>query len=192
MNIAIYIYDNAEVLDFAGPFEVLSTAKRLVKNDWNIFIIGEKNSLITARGGFLVHPQHSFDSHPSIDILIVVGGIHNNEIKKAKVIYWVANTAKQATKVISVCTGAFILAEAGLLDNLTVTTHWEDTEDLRACYPTLNVITDQRWVAQDKFITSGGISAGIDMSLYLVSQLESIELAEKTANQMEYHWQRSP
>ena len=86
----------------------------------------------------------------------------------------------------------FILAAAGLLSNLKVTTHWEDIDDLKSSYPDLTVVYSQRWVDEGKFITSGGISAGIDMSLYLVSRLASLELAEKTARQMEFEWCKNP
>jgi len=192
MNIAIYIYDNAEVLDFSGPFEVLSTAKRLANKDWDIFLVSEMSNVVQARGGFPVKAHYSFVDHPSIDLLIVVGGVHTEEMQKTKVINWITDVAAQSSKVLSVCTGAFLLAEAGLLDGLKVTTHWEDIEDLRKTYPLLQVISGQRWVAQDKYITSGGISAGIDMSLQLVSELGSLSLAEKTAKQMEYHWQKTP
>lgn len=191
MNIGIYIYDNAEVLDFSGPFEVLSTASRLANNDWNVFLVAEKLELIQARGGFPVQPHFSIDSHPHIDVLMVVGGIHTDEVKKSNIISWVGNVATKSKKVVSVCTGAFILAEAGLLNDLSVTTHWEDIEDLKADYPKLNVIGNQRWVSQGKYITSGGISAGIDMSLHLVAELETLKLAKNTAKQMEYNWQKS-
>ena len=190
MNVGIYIYDNAEVLDFSGPFEVLSTAKRLADNNWNVFLVAESLTVVQARGGFPIQPHFSFDSHPVIDVLIVVGGIHTEEVKKSNVISWVSNVASKSKRVVSVCTGAFILAEAGLLDGLTVTTHWEDIEDLKADYPKLNVIENQRWVSQGKYITSGGISAGIDMSLHLVSELATLVLAENTAKQMEYNWQK--
>ena len=192
MNIGIYIYDNAEVLDFSGPFEGLSTAKRLAGHDWNIFLIAEKLALVQARGGFPIQPHFCFDAHPDIDVLIVVGGVHTEEVKKTNVLAWVANIADKYERVLSVCTGAFILAEAGLLDGLTVTTHWQDIDDLKADYPKLKVIDNQRWVSQGKYITSGGISAGIDMSLHLVSELTTFSLAEKTARQMEYHWQKYP
>lgn len=190
MNIAIYIYENAEVLDFSGPFEVLSTAKRLAGSNWNIFFVAESDAIITARGGFLVCPHYCFSDHPSIDLLIVVGGIHSEELKKSKVINWISETANLSAITASVCTGAFLLAEAGLLNGLSVTTHWEDISDLKSNYPKLKVLENKRWVSDGKYITSGGISAGIDMSLYLVSQLLSVELAEKTALQMEYFWQK--
>lgn len=190
MNIGIYIYDNAEVLDFSGPFEVLSTANRLGNKNWNVFLVSEKIDIVLARGGFPVDAHFSFDSHPNIDVLIVVGGIHTEEVKNPNVISWVSNVASKSKRVASVCTGAFILAEANLLNGLTVTTHWEDITALKANYPALNVVSNQRWVSQGKYMTSGGISAGIDMSLHLVSQLSSLGLAENTAKQMEYHWQK--
>lgn len=191
MNIGIFIYDNAEVLDFSGPFEVLSTASRLGNKNWNIFLVSEKLGIVQARGGFPINSHFCFDLHPDIDVLIVVGGIHTEEIKKSNVISWVSNVADKSKKVASVCTGAFILAEAELLNGLTVTTHWEDIADLKANYPKLNVVSEQRWVSQGKYITSGGISSGIDMSLHLVSELATSILAENTAKQMEYHWQKS-
>jgi len=191
LNIGIYIYDDAEVLDFSGPFEVLSTAKRLTENDWNVLLIAESNSIVTARGGFLVSPHYYFDNHPTLDVLIVVGGVHSEEVKKTKVINWIAKTGGLADRTISICTGAFLLAEAGLLNGLSVTTHWEDISDLKVNYPKLNVLENKRWVSEGKYITSSGISAGIDMSLYLVSQLSSVELAEKTALQMEYNWHKT-
>ena len=186
MNIGIYIYENAEVLDFSGPFEVLSTAKRLTGNDWNISLIAECDATVIARGGFPVNPHYCFENHPLLDILIVVGGVHTEELKKTNVINWIAKTSILTQRTVSVCTGAFLLAEAGLLNGLSVTTHWEDISDLKLNYPKLTVLENKRWVSDGKYITSAGISAGIDMSLYLVSQLISEKIAEDTALQMEY------
>ena len=191
MNIGIYIYDDAEVLDFSGPFEVFSTAKRLANNDWQVCLIAENNTPVMARGGFSVNPHYSFVDHPAIDLLIVVGGVHTVELEKPAVINWIRETAGATAKVASVCTGAFLLAKAGLLDGLTVTTHWEDLADLANMFPRLNVISNKRWVSQGKFTTSAGISAGIDMSLQLVTELGSSELAELTAKQMQYQWHKN-
>lgn len=191
MNIGIYIYDDAEVLDFSGPFEVFSTAKRLANNDWQVSLIAESNTPVMARGGFSVNPHYSFADHPQIDLLIVVGGVHSHELEKPNVINWIRETAASATKVASVCTGAFLLAKTGLLDGLTVTTHWEDQSDLADMFPALTVISNKRWLSQGKFTTSGGISAGIDMSLQLVAELRSPEHAELTAKQMEYQWHKN-
>jgi transcriptional regulator GlxA family with amidase domain len=191
MNIGIYIYDDAEVLDFSGPFEVFSTAQRLAKNEWNIFLVAQHNQPVNARGGFSVNPHYSFADHPPIDLLLVVGGVHNNELTKAPVIDWIKRTAQLAPVVASVCTGAFLLAKAELLNGKNVTTHWEDINDLAVMFPLLNVISNKRWVKDDKFTTSAGISAGIDMSLHLVAEHMSPELAKLTAKQMQYTWHKN-
>lgn len=192
MNIGIYIYDDAEVLDFSGPFEVFSTANRLSGNAWNVYLVSETGSLVTARGNFMIQPHYSISNHPAIDVLVIAGGVHTEEIKKENVINWVSQISGSAKFAASVCTGCFLLAEAGLLDGLSATTHWEDIPDLKSRYPRLNVLENQRWVHNGKYVTSGGISAGIDMSLFVVSKLASVDLAWETAKQMEYRWQPSP
>lgn len=153
-------------------------------------LIAENLNPVIARGGFKVIPDYSIETHPNIDVLVVVGGIHTEEVKKTKVIEWIAQTAPQTQWLASVCTGAFLLAQAHLLNHLMVTTHWEDIADLAKHYPTLNVVSNQRWVKSGNIFTSAGISAGIDMSLQLVSELTTPELASKTARQMEYDWQK--
>ncbi len=189
MNIGIYIYDEAEVLDFSGPFEVFSTAKRIETSDWNVFLVAENTDAVAARGGFNILPHYSIQDHPDIDLLVVVGGVHTQEMTKLNVLNWIKSVDKSANRVVSVCTGAFLLASAGLLDGCKVTTHWEDIPDLKSSFPDLLVIDNKRWVTCGKYITSGGISAGIDMSLHLVSQLHSDDLAKVVARQMEYDWQ---
>ena len=189
MNIGIYIYDRAEVLDFSGPFEVFSTASRVCPtgNPFRVFLIGETGQVVTARAGYRVLPAYGFHNHPSIDVLIVVGGVHTEEMHKLKVIHWISQQAKKAKLVASICTGAFLLAEARILKNQNVTTHWGDITNLRESYPDLTVHESSRWIDEGPVVTSGGISAGIDMSFHLVSRLHSSELAQRTARQMEYH-----
>ena len=191
MNIGIYIYNQAEVLDFSGPFEVFSVANRLANLDWNIWLVAEEESLVEARGVFQVKPHYSIQNVPELDVLIVVGGVHSDELRKTEVINWIRKTAEKTRITGSVCTGAFLLAEAGLLDGLEVTTHWEDISDLHRNYKNLQVREGIRWIEQGKLFTAAGISAGIDMSLELVSRLASAELAERTATQMEYTWNRT-
>lgn len=190
MNIGIYIYHDAEVLDFTGPFEVLSTANRLTAPNecFNVFLIAEMKGTVHARGNFPVLPHYDINDHPDLDTLIVAGGVHYPELEKPHIIDWISRIADRTDYVASVCTGAFLLAEASLLSGLKVTTHWEDIDDLRACYPALTVLPSQRWVDEGKFITSGGISAGINMSLHLVEKFKDRELAQKTAKQMDYDW----
>ena len=191
MNIGILIYQDAEVLDFSGPFEVFTTASRLSspKGLFTPYLIAEHSQAVRARGDFLVHPHHTIFDHPPLDVLIVAGGVHHQVMHNTPVTEWLARTAPAAQLVASVCTGAFVLAEAGLLDGHAATTHWEDIPALRAAYPHIEVIAHQRWVDQGNLITSGGISAGIDMSLHLVARLASTDLAVRTARQMEFDWQ---
>jgi transcriptional regulator GlxA family with amidase domain len=193
MNIGIYIYDDAEVLDFSGPFEVFSTASRFLeeKNKFNVFLIAEKNESVKARGGFNVNPKYDILTHPKLDVLIVSGGVHTHEVKKDNVISWIKEVSLTTKLVTSVCTGAFLLAQAKVIRNHNVTTHWEDINDLKKNYPSLNIVKNVRWVDENEIITSGGISAGIDMSLHIVSKLRSIEIAHKTAQQMEFSWTKN-
>ena len=192
MNIGIYIYDQAEVLDFSGPFEVFSVANRLANLGWNIWLVAEEKSLVEARGVFQVKPHYSIQNVPELDVLIVVGGVHSDELRKTEVINWIRKTAEKTRITGSVCTGgAFLLAEAGLLDGLEVTTHQENISDLHRNYKNLQVREGTRWIEQGKLFTAAGISAGIDMSLELVSRLASAELAEHTAGQTEYTWNRT-
>jgi len=190
MNIGLYIYNRAEVLDFSGPFEVFSTASRVCRDNdpFVVFLIGETGKAVTARAGYRVIPHYGFDDHPLIDVLVVAGGVHDDEMCKMAVIDWIAQQAKTAEIVASVCTGAFLLAETGLLQGRQVTTHWQDVDNLRTRYPDLTVTDGCRWVDEGNILTSGGISAGIDMSLHLVARLHSPALAHKTARQMEYDW----
>ena len=186
--VGIYVYDAAEVMDFSGPFEVFSVASRFLPENekFRVLLIGE-DRLVTARGGFRVETHFRLDEHPPIDVLVAVGGVHTAELGKPRVLDWVRRQAENAQQVASVCTGAFILAEAGMLTDQRVTTHWEDIADLEQAYPALDVVEGVRWV-DDGIVTSAGISAGIDMSLYLVSKLRSRDLALKTARQMEFDW----
>ncbi|WP_151173832.1 DJ-1/PfpI family protein [Pseudoalteromonas ruthenica] len=193
MNVGIYIYDQAEVLDFSGPFEVFSTASRVCKNDnpFDAFLVSESGNAISARAGYRVMPNYGFNDHPMMDVLIVAGGVHSNEIGKSQVMEWISQQSTNASITASVCTGAFLLAKAKVLKEHKVTTHWEDMANLRSKFPQLNVIENVRWVDEGNIITSGGISAGIDMSLHLVSRLHSNDLAEKTARQMDFSWTKN-
>ena len=192
MNVTIYIYDEAEVLDFSGPYEVFSVANRFLSEDkkHNLFFVSEKE-IVTARGDYKVLSNYNLNNHPKIDILIVVGGVHTAELEKQNVIQWIEKISKETKITASVCTGAFLLAKANILDNLKVTTHWEDIDDLQNSFPKLNVVKDVRWVDEGDIISSAGISAGIDMSLHLISRLYDLELANKTAKQMQFDWTKN-
>jgi transcriptional regulator GlxA family with amidase domain len=125
-------------------------------------------------------------------VLVIPGGVVDAEFARENVISWIAQTSAQAELTASVCTGAFLLAKAGLLHGKPVTTHWEDLADFRRQFPGLDVREERRWIDAGNVVTSAGISAGIDMSLHLVARLEGEELATRTAHQMDYRWQREP
>lgn len=199
INVGIYLFDNIEVLDFAGPFEVFSTASRIKvrmepdsEDLFNVFTVGETMTAIHARGGLQVVPKYQLSDHPLTNLLIVPGGIVTAELEKAHVVEWIAACSEKTEITASVCTGAFLLAKAGLLDAKRVTTHWEDIEDLRSMFPGLDVKKDVRWVDEGRIVTSAGISAGIGMSLHLVSRVATEDLAVRTARQMEFDWIRDP
>ncbi|WP_394182944.1 DJ-1/PfpI family protein [Marinomonas posidonica] len=193
IKIGIYLYELAEVLDFSGPFEVFTTASRISEDTpFEVFLISENGQTVSARAGYKVVPDYSIKDHPELDVLLVVGGDHTQEMNKTAVLAWIAQQASKVTWLTSVCTGAFLLANAGALRAHKVTTHWDDVLDLRKLHPDLEVMEGVRWVQQDKQLTSAGISAGIDMSLQLVSLLHSDLLAEKTAHQMDFDWTKNP
>ncbi|CAM4434503.1 DJ-1/PfpI family protein [Vibrio agarivorans] len=187
-HIGIFIYPEAEVLDFAGPFEVFSTANRIGSLNWKIHLISEQGGLVQARGNFPVQSHYSLDDHPKLDLLIVVGGVHSKQYRNPRVAHWLKQQDQFTDRTCSVCTGVFFLANAGLLVGRKVTTHWEDQADLQCTYPDLTVTERKRFIVDGKYVTSGGISAGIDMSLALVAEMAGEELANKTAHQMEYVW----
>lgn len=193
LKVGIYLYEWAEVLDFSGPFEVFTTASRVSEDrPFEVYLISEDGQTVSARAGYKVLADYSIHNHPELDVLIVVGGDHTQEVNKPDVLDWIAQQAPKVSWLASVCTGVFLLANAGALRAHKVTTHWDDIADLRKQHPQLEVIEGVRWVQQDKQLTSAGISAGIDMSLQMVSLLHSESLAEKTARQMEFDWTKNP
>jgi len=194
-TVGIYVFDEVEVLDFAAPFEVFSVAAGMHAREsgaprFDVTLIADQPRTVRARGGFPVACGRSFADHPPIDVLIVPGGVVTKELGRPAVIDWIAATARTAALTASVCTGAFLLARAGLLDGRRVTTHWEDIDDLRRMFPALKVEEGPRWIDEGPIVTSAGISAGIDMSLHLVERLAGEALALRTARQMDYDWKR--
>jgi transcriptional regulator GlxA family with amidase domain len=194
-TIGIYVFDDVEVLDFTGPYEVFTCAARVhaglapgMPPPFKVLTIGRHAAMLRARAGLSVFPEAAFDDDPAIDVLIVPGGVVAAELDKPDVIAWIAGMAGRCELIASVCTGAMLLAQAGLLNGKDATTHWGDIEQLRQMFPQVRVRADRRWIDEGKVVSSGGISAGIDMSLYLVERLASRELALRTARQMEYNW----
>jgi transcriptional regulator GlxA family with amidase domain len=194
-TVGIYIYDDVEVLDFAGPYEVFTCATRVNRRDngddspaFSVCTIAQTLTPVRARAGLVFTPDYDLVTHPSLDVLVVAGGVVDEQLSRSQVSEWVAMMAGRTPLIASVCTGAFLLARAGLLNNKRVTTHWEDQEALQSMFPATQVLAERRWVDEGNIITSGGISAGIDMSLHIVERLRGRALAERTAQQMEFDW----
>ncbi len=191
-NLAILLFDDAEVLDFCGPFEVFSVASRQTDPlAFNVFTVAEKMDAITARNGLSVNPDHSLADCPKPDVFLVPGGMGTRkEINNGPLIEWIKRTADGAELVLSVCTGALLLGKAGLLDGLDATTHHVAFDRLREIVPTATVYENRRFVDNGKVITSAGIAAGIDMSLHVVGRLFGADAAAETARHMEYPWKQ--
>lgn len=194
-TVAIYLFADVEVLDFAGPYEVFTTASRVARKQtpstpdpFTVFTVARNPKPVRARAGLMVTPDYSFSTHPMIDLLVIPGGVVSTELATPAVMEWLARTSATSKLTASVCTGSFLLAQAGLLKGLSVTTHWEDVADLRVMFPSLDVHERCRWIDQGAIVTSAGISAGIDMSLHLVERMAGRDLALRTARQMDFDW----
>ena len=195
LRVGILIFDNVEVLDFAGPFEVFSrtrltpgAASRRSEESapFEVFTVAPAHGPVAAVGGLSVVPRYSFADAPPIDLLVVPGGIGTRPLLgDADVIGWIRHVAERARRVTSVCTGALLLAQAGLLGGRRATTHWAALDELAALDQGVVVGGDRR-VVDDGVITSAGVSSGMDMAFYVVEALFGREVADETAHYIEY------
>ena len=198
-NVGILLFEDVEVLDFAGPFEVFSRTRlepgvESRRSDasapFNVFTVARDARPLKATGGLEVTPSYSFADTPSIDLLVVPGGFGTRALLEDDVtLDWIRGIAKPAKLVTSVCTGALLLAKAGLLGGRRATTHWSALDLLASMDPTMTVEREQRVVEEDGIVTSAGVSAGIDMALVVVERFCGREVADETAGYMEY-WGR--
>lgn len=188
LNTAILIFDDVEVLDFAGPFEVFSVTNEL--GDYsllNVYTVAFEKKAVTARNGLSINPDYSIRDAPLPHILIIPGGSGTRPmLKQDDLLAWIRNSARSSDRVLSVCTGALLLAKAGLLNGLKSTTHASAFELLAEIAPETEIDREARFVDNGKVVTSAGISAGIDMSLHVIEQLYGKEIARNTAEYMEY------
>lgn len=189
-TVGILLFNEVEVLDFAGPFEVFSVTTLPETNEkpFNVITISEKGEAIIARNGLKIQPDFGFAAHPHLDVVIVPGGYgaEQIEIKNQNVISWIQKQYSEAEFLMSVCTGAFLLARAGILDGQRATTHWMDLDRLEREFPKVSVQRGIKFVDEGSLMTSGGISAGMDLSFHLISKLYGQEIAAQTAKRMEY------
>ncbi|AUD21078.1 TPA: DJ-1/PfpI family protein [Bacillus cereus] len=187
-SVGIFLFNEVEVLDFAGPFEVFSITKVHEEKPFTVYTVSQNGEMITARNGLKVQPDYSIEDLPPVDILIIPGGkgARENEVKNDIIINWVRQQMKEVKLMTSVCTGALLLAKAGLLEGLKATTHWASIQTFKKDFPNVEVMENVKFVDEGHIITSAGISAGINMSFHIVKNLLGVEIAEETAKNMEY------
>ncbi|HDR8065680.1 DJ-1/PfpI family protein [Bacillus thuringiensis] len=187
-SVGIFLFNEVEVLDFAGPFEVFSVTEVNEEKPFTVYTVSENGEMITARNGLKVQPDYSIENLPLVDILIIPGGLgaREYEIKNEIVIKWIRQQMKEVKLMTSVCTGALLLAKAGLLEGLKATTHWASIEKFKNEFQNVEVIENVKFVDEGHIITSAGISAGINMAFHIVKNLLGVHVAEDTAKRMEY------
>jgi Transcriptional regulator containing an amidase domain and an AraC-type DNA-binding HTH domain len=193
LNVGIFLFDKIELLDFAGPYEVFSVTSEL--NDYQlfkVFTITQEGTAIATVNGLKVFPDYGFANHPGIDILMIPGGVGTkNEMNKEPVLKWLRQNYETSKVTASVCSGARLLGTLGWLDNIEATTHHEVMAHLQEIAPKTMINKDRRFIDSGKIMTSAGISAGIDLSLYIVEKFCGEKIKNKTIVYMEYgDWQR--
>jgi transcriptional regulator GlxA family with amidase domain len=198
-KVAVFLFDDVEVLDFAGPFEVFSVAglRTMSQPPFEVFTVAQKAS-IRARNGLVISPTYTFETCPQPDILVVPGGggYHpdgqpfgsRREMHNPILLDWIRQLYPGLELLTSVCTGALILGQAGLLEGLCATTHFMAMNSLRQISPNIEVVEKVRWVDNGKIILSAGVSAGIDMSYHIVEKLFGEAVALEGARYAQYDY----
>ncbi len=187
-NVAILLFDEVEVLDFAGPYEVFAVTDELRGHDtFNVFTVADGAGTVRARNGLKVVPHFTLEQCPPPHVLIIPGGFGTRALlRKPALLEWIRIRVRAAELTMSVCTGALVLAQLGLLEGLKATTHHECLGLLRELAPGAEVVENERFVDNGSILTAAGISAGIDCSLQVVRRLCGAEAATATARYMEY------
>jgi transcriptional regulator GlxA family with amidase domain len=194
-NVGVLLFDGVALLDVAGPFEVLARARlepgfesRRTEEGalFEVFTVAKTTEPITATGGIVLVPRHSFADAPPIDLLLVPGGFGTRPLlQDAETVEWIRRAAASARRTASVCTGALLLARAGLLDGRRATTHWGAFGLLSSLAKDVTVDRDARFV-DDGVMTSAGVASGVDLALHIVETLFGRAVADETARYLEY------
>lgn len=186
-QVGLFIFPEVEVLDVTGPFEVLSVAKDADDHPFfQVHLIGETTAPIQARNRFTMQAHYTLDNHPPLDVLLVPGGFGiRAQLENPTVLHWLKTQAESTPLIGSICTGAWLLAQSGLLQHRPATTHQVGKDHLLTIDPTIQW-RDERFVESPNRITSGGVSAGIDMALHLVERFAGPAVAQQTAKYLEY------
>jgi len=194
-RVGIVVFPDVEVLDFCGPFEVFSVtrlneqARRDEPSPFEVLLVAEQAGTIVTTGGMKVTPDHTLETCPPLDTLVVPGGWGTRaEIKNPRLLAWIKERATQVETLTSVCTGSMLLGQAGLLDGRHATTHWRSLPWMRESFPSVTVEEKLHVVEDGNVLTSAGISAGIDMALRVVARHFGETVARNTARNMEYRY----
>jgi transcriptional regulator GlxA family with amidase domain len=180
----ILLFDDAEELDYVGPWEVLTSAR--LEGD-RVVTIAERADAVRSAKGLRVLPDHTFDDAPPLDVVLVPGGRGTRrEVDNPVLTAWLAGVSASATWVTSVCTGSFLLHAAGPAVGRRVATHWAAVDELARRAPDLTIDAEARWVVDGNLVTSAGVSAGIDMALWLVGELYGVDHARKVRRHIQY------
>ena len=188
MNIGIFIFDGAEELDFAGPYEVLAQWAQQAADEREIFVftIARSTDPVRCAHGLRVLPDYAWDDAPSLDLLLFPGGRVRQFLEDQEVLDWVRSVRDTGALMTSVCTGAHVYASAGVLENRPATTWFGALDSLVEIDPTIELRRDDRFVDSGEVVTSAGVSAGIDMALHLVARLDSPERADSVRRYIQY------
>jgi transcriptional regulator GlxA family with amidase domain len=187
-NVAVFLFDGVELLDFAGPADVFSAAG----SGYKVYTVAESTDPIVSQGFVKVVPEFSIHNCPKPDVLVIPGGNTAAPLASPEVIAWIKGVSENTEVTMSICTGAFILAKAGLLDGQQATTHWGQLARLRKAAPNIDVRDKVRYIDAGKIVTTAGVSAGIDGALHVVDRLSGRSTATWAASSMEYKWNRAP
>lgn len=187
-TVGILLFDDVEILDFAGPFEVFAVTDELQQYQvFDVFTCALNTNLIRGKNGLSIQPDYRLDDMPLADILVIPGGSGIRALLKIPaVLQWLRHANAQAECVLSICSGALLLAKTRLLDDLQATTHHEVIAELAALAPRTTIHQNRRFIDNGKIITSAGISAGIDASLHVVTCLLGEQVTATTREYMEY------
>jgi transcriptional regulator GlxA family with amidase domain len=188
MNVGVALFDGAEELDWAGPWEVLAAwAEQWPDDGVHVFTLAREDRPVTCAKGLRVLPDETWETAPPLDVLVYPGGRGTRrDLEDEVVLDWIRGLAAGETVVASVCTGSLVLAAAGLLDGKPATTHWGSLEVLPTLGHDIEVRPDDRFVDNGSVLTAAGVSAGIDMALHLVARLHSAERAREVRRYIQY------
>jgi transcriptional regulator GlxA family with amidase domain len=187
-TIGIVLFSDFEDLDAIGPREALTMMAKGSGGEWEVVLISEDGEAVQSFLGTRYMVDYSYDNCPALNVILVPGGLGTRkEMQNEKHLDFVRRRGRSAEYVTSVCTGALVLHQAGFLEGKSATTHWGSIPELQNLGGETKVVSDQRWVHDGNVITSAGVSAGIDMSLYLISLLKDPATAKRVQQMMEYY-----